>query len=442
MSEFAQHRAADRMARLPLDKTHVLVLFLLFISWICEAIDLGGTSYIMPSLMAYWEIDAAIGGYYASLAYAGMFVGAILAGALADKLGRKKVVVGCMVVWGVAGVGMALAPTLPVLFACRTVLGVGLGAQLPVVMSWVIEILPEKNRGAGLAFFQAMLPIGMFIACLVTLAFLESYGWRVVIFAEAAPAVFCILIGLLCPESAIWAEARGKKDLSDKLCTWWEDKARANGDGTLAEIVDHPVVEAGKTTYADLFKRKGNIAIIIGGFLMMFCSMGGNYGINTWITSMIALKGFATTNAVMAAGIGILGQILATPVSAFLANRFGRKPAAVISAIVVCVFALAYGAANSFEMLIVTGILFNFGVGLAVQNVAIIQPEIWSNDQRGAGTGLVSSFGRLGAICGPIIFSMFIGLGQYSAFIVGCAFFIISALGILIFLPETKNRSL
>lgn len=442
MGDSMGYRAADRMARLPMDKTHVFVLFWLFLAWISEAVDLGGTSYILPSLMQYWGMDTTVGSYYSSLAYVGMFFGAIAAGALADKLGRKKVVIACMLVWGVSGALMAAAPTLEVLFIFRVFLGAGLGAQLPVLMAWVSEILPSKSRGTGLAFFQAMLPVGMLAAALVTLAFLETFGWRVVVLAEAIPAIFLIPIVLFCPESAIWAQAKGKTELAEKILLWWEEKARANTGKELAPVEKRPMGQATakKATYSDLFTRKGNIAIIVGGFLMMFCSMGGNYGIQTWITQLIALKGFAITNAVLLAGISVLGQIIATPVTAVLCNKLGRKKSAVVFTIVAIVFTLFYGYANSFAMLLIAGICFNFGVGLIVQLVAVIQPEIWDNDQRGAGTGLVSAFGRLGAIAGPILFGMTVGMGELGAFILGVVMFVISAFGIVVLLPETKDR--
>ena len=126
---------ADRMNRIPTSPHTALIIFFVLMGWFAETIDLGGTSFLMPTIREYFGMDATTGGYYSSICFLGMFFGAIAAGRIADKVGRKKTIVASMLIWGVAGFALVFSPNVYYLFAMRFVLGLGLGAQFPVARS-------------------------------------------------------------------------------------------------------------------------------------------------------------------------------------------------------------------------------------------------------------------------------------------------------------------
>lgn len=99
-----RHSIADRMDRIPTTKHTTPIVFFALMSWFVECIDLGGTSYLLPAIREYSGMDEVTGGCYSSICHVGLFIGAIAAGRIADKTGRKKIMVICMAIWGVAGI--------------------------------------------------------------------------------------------------------------------------------------------------------------------------------------------------------------------------------------------------------------------------------------------------------------------------------------------------
>ena len=301
-----KHSIADRMNRIPTSKHTTLIIFFVLMSWFAECIDLGGTSYLLPTIREYFGMDATTGGYYSSICYLGMFIGAIVAGRIADKIGRKKTMVICMAIWGVAGFALVVSPNIYYLFAMRFILGLGLGAQFPVALSYMSEIVSGADRPRFMTLYQLMAPVGFAVAGVMTVLILPHFDWRGVYLAEALPALFIIGIIKVCPESPLWLEAKGDYDAANAICTKFEEEAIAH-HGSLPEVVAIPRVEE-KASFKDLFSRK-YLKVTILCFFIWFISMFSDYGLTTWLTTILMEKGFDIVSSVGFVTIGIFGGI-------------------------------------------------------------------------------------------------------------------------------------
>ena len=159
---------SSRIERLPRTSYHTKMTIVLAIAWFVECIDLGGLGYILPVVGEYFKLTPSTMGFLASMSLVGMLVGAFTSGPIADKYGRKKVLIAAMVFWGIAGVLSGLAWSFESLLVFRFLLGVGLGVQTPITMTWLGELVPAKYRGKYLALFQVFLPIGLASAGLIS----------------------------------------------------------------------------------------------------------------------------------------------------------------------------------------------------------------------------------------------------------------------------------
>lgn len=440
-------RVSDRMNRLPVTGYTKLVCACMFIGWMCEAIDLGITGYMLPTISEYWGMSTMVAGWYSSACFVGMFIGSLVGGPIADWKGRKPIIVIFMIVSGCASLGMALAPTIEILFALRFVLGIGLGVQFPVAVAYISENLPSRKRGKYVALYQLFLPIGMALAALLALGLLEPLGWRGIYALTAVPGLWCIAVLKICPESAIWLEAKGRTEEADRVMEEvWEKKAAAylaaKGE-YLAPVVPTQVeaAPAGRAKLSDLFHGKQGVLTFLA-FAFMFCSMQSDYGLTTWLSTLFVAKGFAITKAIGFIFIGILGGIPGYFLSAWGVEKFGRKQASFIACLATGVFGILYGFSNSEIMIIVMGFFYNMGKYAVAMCFLVYLPELFETQNRAAGNGLGSAGGRLGAILGaPLMAWIFSSFGPTSTFVYAAVLVLVGGVLALALGPETRDKS-
>lgn len=436
------------MNRLPVTGFTKLVCACMFIGWMCEAIDLGITSYMLPTLSEYWGMSKMVAGWYASACFVGMLIGSLVGGPLADRRGRKSIIIIFMIVSGLSSLGMALSPTIEVLFAFRFILGIGLGVQFPIAVAYISENLPASKRGKYVALYQLFLPIGMAIAALLALALLEPLGWRGIYVVTAIPGLWFIAVLKICPESAIWLEAKGRFDEADEIMeTVWEKHAidlLAKSGEELAPVQPPKGDEAAvakKSRLSDLFRGKQGIFTMLA-IVFMFCSMQSDYGLTTWLSSLFVAKGFTVTKAIGFIFVGILGGIPGYFLSAWAVDKLGRKQASFIACLITGVFGILYGFSNSEIMIIVMGFFYNMGKYAVAMCFLVYLPELFETQNRAAGNGLGSAGGRLGAILGaPIMAWIFASFGPTATFVFASALVLVGGVLALIVGPETRNKS-
>ena len=413
---------ADRMNRIPTSPHTALIIFFVLMGWFAETIDLGGTSFLMPTIREYFGMDATTGGYYSSICFLGMFFGAIAAGRIADKVGRKKTIVASMLIWGVAGFALVFSPNVFYLFAMRFVLGLGLGAQFPVALSYLSEIVSGKDRPKSMTLYQLMTPVGFAVAGVLTVLILPHFDWRGVYLAEALPAFFVIGIIKICPESPLWLEAKGRYEEADAICAKFEQEA-------IARHKELPPVEVvvrsdAKMSFKDLFKSK-YLKVTVLCFFVWFISMFSDYGLTTWLTTILIEKGFDVVQSTGFVTIGILGGIPAWFFASWSAKKFGRKKTFLIAGLCTSIF----------------GILYQFGKYLNAMMMALYTPELYETAIRTTGNGLATSWGRMGSIVGPIVLAgVMTSFGVYVTMYIAAAMVIIPGLLVFLFGPETKDK--
>lgn len=137
----------ERLDRLPFTRKHGKLLFGSGIGWALDAMDIGLISFIMAALAAQWQLNAGQLSLLGSIGFVGMAVGASLGGLLADRVGRRSVFALTLLVYGIATGVSALSTGLAMLLVLRFIVGVGLGAELPVASTLVSEFAPQRIRG-------------------------------------------------------------------------------------------------------------------------------------------------------------------------------------------------------------------------------------------------------------------------------------------------------
>ena len=438
-----RHSVADRMERLPVTGYHRLVCALIFITWASCSMNMTGTNFTLPLVINHFGFTTMEGGYFSSAAFAGMLIGSLVSGVLADKFGRKWVATALVFVWGVGSVGTGFMNSLETLLACRVIAGIGMGAMTPILVAYISEIIPTAKRPKYITLYMLIGAVGVVTACLITMFFANGLGWRAVYWLEGAFGLTFLLIAFFIPESAMWLESKGRLDEADKIVERWEMKAKAHlGGAELPEVIDRPRAEVAKGKLTDLFTKK-YAKIIVAGFVWFFCCMAFDFGLNAWITTLLMSKGFDVISSVAFSALGQLGALPAAFCVTWISNHIGRRWSVMVGAILAALFAYVYGLSTTVIMVAALSILFQFGRAVLSQASTAYLPELFETSLRSTGNGLLLAFGRIGGIAGPIIMaSAMSAFGMNGAFFVAAGLALVCGLSVLLFLPETKGKVL
>ena len=438
-----RHMVADRMERLPITGYHRFISFVIFFTWACCSMNMMGTNFTLPLVINNFGFTNLEGGYFSSAAFAGMLIGSLISGVLADNFGRKRVAAVLVLIWGIGSVGTGFMNSLGTLLAARVVAGIGMGAMTPILVAYISEIIPTAKRPQYITTYMLVGAAGVVAACLITMFFANGLGWRAVYWLEGAFGLSFLLILFFVPESGMWLESKGRFEEADKIAEMWEEKARNYLHGAeLPEVVDRPRPQASKGGLRKLLTKK-YAKIIVAGFVWFFCCMAFDFGLNTWITTLLMSKGYDVIRSVGFSALGQLGAIPAMLAVTWISNHVGRRWAVMIGAILSAVFAFVYGLATTVLAVALLSILFQFGRAVLSQASTAYLPELFETSVRSTGNGLLLAFGRIGGIAGPVIMAWAMGtFGMNGAFFVAAALALICGLSVLLFLPETKGKSL
>lgn len=438
---------SSRLERLPNSSYLVRLGGILLGSILFSVFINNGFQYLMPAIAKSYKLGPATMGNMASIAFIGMFLGAMVGGYLADSIGRKPVIVTSVLIWGIAGVILSLSSTVDAIRVCRFLIGLGLGTQLPTVAVMLSEMVPSRVRGKYLVFYIALLPVGMFLVGMLTYLLMPKLGWKGVALIEGLTALWAFVIWKFVPESALWLESKGKPEEADKIMGRIEAGIQLSTGQTLppVDVKSVTISEQSATKEGSsplVLFTKPFIGLVVLMTVYMLCQMMGFYGINMWLSSLLVLKGFSVTKSIVYVSLISLGGVPAFFLLGYLVDKAGRKWSVVIMAVLTAATAYFYGQAASFATVIVTGLLFmfcQFGYNMASM---VFTTELWPTSVRGMGKGYSQACGRVGSSLGPIVIGYILaaGYGNSAVMLFAVGVNLLAAIVVWLFAPETKGK--
>jgi len=209
MRQIDIHKLADE-ARF--NRFHGLVLFWCALIIIFDGYDLAVVGIALPSIMKDLAVDPTRAGFMISSALFGMVFGAISLGTIADRIGRRKTMAICVVMFSVFTAAAGLARD-PVTFGiARFLAGIGIGGVMPNVVAHMTEYSPRKIRATLVTLMFSGYAVGGVVAAILGKGLIETYGWQSVFFAAGLPVILIPLILRSLPESMPFLLAKGRHD--------------------------------------------------------------------------------------------------------------------------------------------------------------------------------------------------------------------------------------
>ncbi|MFE0800586.1 MFS transporter [Streptomyces sp. NPDC058812] len=374
-----------------------LALLVVGLCWLAVLFD-GLDMFIYGSVLPHMLEEKALGitsgqaGDLGSYATFGMLVGALTAGTVADRIGRKKLVVSCVTLFSLASGLCAVANGVAVFGLGRTLAGVGLGGLLPTAISMVSDYAPRGRAALTIGLLMTAHHAGGILSAYVALWIVEPLGWRAAFWVCVVPLLFVPVLAKWLPESLSFLVARGRTEEARALAGRYDVELPA-GKGRNA-------VGAPWANLLNLF-RGGEWVQTLLYWLASFGGLLLVYGVATWLPTLMRGEGYELGSALTFVVLFNLGGIVGMLVAGRASDRFGAPR---ISAIW---FALTAGGvfllsvhmplALTFVVVFLTGVFLNSAQTMIYATVSIGSAPA----NRATAVGWTSGMGRFGAVFGP-----------------------------------------
>jgi putative MFS transporter len=374
--------------------------------------------------------------------FAGLFVGTILFGWVADAYGRRTIFTFSMLWYSVATLVMAGMPNGFWIDIWRFIAGIGIGIELVTIDTYVSELIPRHQRGRAFAFSQFVTFCAVPVVAILASPWLlgpENWRWVVVIGAVGAIFVWWLRQGL--PESPRWLARQGR--LADAEAVVSQIEARVMQEtGRPLPPVGEAVEEFGRADFAEIWRPpygKRTVVLSIFNFFQTY----GYYGFASWVPTLLIAKGITVTHSLEWAFIIAIANPIAPLLCMGIADRMERKWQIVLAALGIAVFGLLFAAQTAAVPLIIFGVLITLSNNWLSYAFHNYQAELFPTRIRGRAVGFVYAWSRLSAALSGLAIATFLGLGGTGAvfvFIACCMAIVMIVIGG--FGPRTRGLSL
>lgn len=409
----------------------LLVVGLCWLAVLFDGLDMFIYGSVLPHLLETktFGLTPDQAGDLGSYATFGMLVGALTAGTVADRIGRKKLMVACVTLFSLASGICALSGSVAVFGLGRTLAGVGLGGLLPTAISMVCDYAPRGRGALVIGMLMTAHHAGGILSAYVAKWLVEPAGWRAAFWVCVAPLLFAPLLAKLLPESLSFLVAKGRDEQAQALAARYD--------------VELPAA-VGKKTAADRWDAL--VGLFRGGewiqtLLYWLASFGGLllvYGVATWLPTLMRTEGYELANALTFVVVFNLGGIVGMLVAGRAADLLGapRVSAIWFALTAAGVFLLSVHMPMAVTTLVVflTGVFLNSAQTMIYATVSIRSTP----DNRATAVGWTSGMGRFGAVFGPWLGGQLLAAGNGDF---GFTAFALAGLSSMVFIGIAALRS-
>lgn len=428
----------ERMGRLPYTRQHTRVLVGAGTGWALDAMDVGLISFVGLALATSWQLSPTEQSWLLSIGFVGMALGATFGGMLADRYGRRMVFAVTLVVYGVATGASALVTGLAMLLVLRFLVGIGLGAELPVASTLVSELSPTRIRGRLVVVLESFWALGWLLAALIGFFVVPRFeeGWRWAFAIGVVPAIWAVVIRWGLPESPLFLERAGRSGEAEQVVRRFERSAGVPSEES------RPLPPTPPKTPGQLWSAAYRVRTA-GIWLVWFCVNFSYYGAFIWLPTLLYNQGFDLVRSFGYTLLITLAQLPGYAVAAVLVEVWGRRVTLATFLVGSAVSAGLFGLAGTPATIIGAGMalsFFNLGAWGALYAVT---PEIYPTTVRGAGAGAAAGFGRIASVLAPLSVPVVLGWwGNDGLFALFGATFAVAAVAAYLMLPEQAGDAL
>ncbi len=385
---------------------HWKVLFWCFLIIIFDVYDLVIYGVVLPILMKEWNLTPMEAGTLGSYALFGMMFGALIFGPLADKIGRKKSIIICLVLFSVFTLVSTLAVE-PFQFGLsRFVAGLGIGGLMPNAVALITEYAPKKMRSLLTTIMFSGYAVGGMLSAGLGMLLLPSFGWQSVFYVGAIPLVLLPIILKYLPDSLGFLVRSGKNEEASKIVSKIDPNAIAANEKVTFETPE----KVPGASLVQLFKNNRGISTVMFWIAFFMCLLMV-YGLNSWLPKLMNQAGYplgSSLSFLLALNVGAMVGAIG---GGWLGDKFHlRKVLIIFLSLAAISLSLLGFKSNTFVLYLLIGMAGATTIGTQILLYAYVA-QFYPMDIRSTGIGWASGVGRLGGMAGPILGGALLSMG-------------------------------
>jgi AAHS family 4-hydroxybenzoate transporter-like MFS transporter len=367
-----------------------------------DGFDVQAIGYVAKTLFTEWHIPNSAG-RVVSATLVGVLLGSILLSMLADKIGRRPVLIGATLYFSVLTVLTTQMTTLDSLLGIRFLAGIGLGGIMPNAVALVGEYSPRRSRVSIMLIVANGFTAGAAIGGVIASWLVPAFGWKSVFYAGGAlPLVIGLSMLLWLPESLQFLVQQGRPEARAKIGRWLKRIAPGLQMNDSVEFVLTEKKHAG-VSFVRLFHqgRAGGTTLI---WVVNFLNLLNLYFLAAWLPTVAAEAGFSPSTSILVGSTLQIGGTFGALALGWFIHRLGFVPVLVSCFTLACINIALIGQPG-LSLLVLITVVFIAGIGIVGGQAGVnaLSATYYPTDLRSTGIGAGLGIGRIGSIIGPTL---------------------------------------
>jgi AAHS family 4-hydroxybenzoate transporter-like MFS transporter len=398
----------------------VFTILICTVVCLLDGFDTQCVAFVAPVIARQWGLPVAAFGPIFAAGLAGGLVGGAVLGRLADRYGRRPILLTAVFVMALGSLITPMSATALELIVCRLVTGFGLGAAMPAIIALTSEYAPKRWRTTAVTAMFCSFPIGAVLGAIAGGPSIAHFGWQVVFLAGGAlPLLMIPVIAVYAPESIAWLADRGDVARTSRIVERLGRLAAWNGS-----LARPAALKAERASVFDIMADgRGPVTLLLG--TAFFLSLLLVYLLVNWLPSLAVSAGKTVTQGALTAAALNMSGVIGSLIFAQIGDRKGAHLAIALAYGLGAILILALaGLADVGRAVFLFSVLAGFFCVAGQMCLIAVATVIYPVELRGSSVGVLMAVGRLGAIAGPIVGGLLIGgeqPGQRLAWVVAGA---------------------
>jgi len=407
--------------------------------WAADAMQVLAVGFTAASIAATFGLTVPQALQTGTVFFLGMLLGAIGFGRLADRYGRRRVLIVTVACDAVFGILSIFAPDFTILLVLRFLTGAAVGGTLPVDYAMMAEFLPAKNRGRWLVLLEGFWAVGTLvvaIAAWIASLYQLQDAWRYIFAVTAFPALIGIGLRFLVPESPLYLLKSGRSEEAKVVVNaMLKTNGRAQLDAGTGIAQSKAVKGQGLFSPA---LRQRSIMILAIWFLVSV----SYYGVFTWMPARLAGEGFGFVRGYGFLVLVALAQIPGYALAAYGVEKWGRKPTLIGFCLLSALGCLLFTLATTGTIIAASLLLMSFALLGTWGALYAYTPELYPTESRATGMGAAGAMARLGGLLAPSVLGYAVAQGFGFAVGIFAGLLVLAAIAATMINAETRQVSL